>query len=159
MSRNEEFLNQIASRDWFHGTDQEGADEVARSQRADFRGIQVHGPGFYVTPNVEQAAEYARNRAEYSGRAAVIQSGIPMIENPVQVTARKLEGIGRQFRQAHPHVSDLMHDAALGNIALRQRGHDFMHVVEGVYGDPIDVGVILRPNKWLAMEDREVRQP
>lgn len=152
MSRNEHFLEEVASKDWFHGTDSKSADDVAQRQRADFRGIQVHGPGFYVTPNEEHAKEYAKSK----GTDPVVQSGIPMVEKGVSLSHRELSNIGSQFRKKNPNVSGLIHDAALGNIRLRQKGYDFLHVNEGAHGDPIDVGVILRPNKWLAMEDRGV---
>lgn len=151
VSRSEGFLEEVASKDWFHGTDARSADEVAQRQRADFRGIQVHGPGFYVTPNEDHAREYARSK----GDDAVVQAGIPMVEKGISLSHAQLANIGAQFRRKNPDVPGLMHDAALGNIRLRQKGYDFLHVNAGAYGDPIDVGVILRPNKWLPIEDRE----
>jgi hypothetical protein len=155
-SRSNELAEQIANRDWYHGTDQESAHAVAQSQRADFRGVQVHGPGLYVTPSKESASVYARAKAWGGERSApTVQSGIPMTNNPVSVTHRQLIGLGQQFRDQHPHLKSDLPDAHLGNIALRQRGHDFMHVTEGVYGDPTDVGVVLRPNKWMALEDHD----
>lgn len=166
MGRQEEFAHprsqalaeEISHRDWFHGTDQTSADAVANKQRADFRGVQVHGPGFYVTPSMDNASVYARAKAWGGGGAPVVQEGIPMTRNPVQVTHRQLIGLGQQFREQHPHMADsAIPDAHLGNLALRQRGHDFMHVTEGVHGDATDVGVVLRPNKWLAMADHEPR--
>jgi hypothetical protein len=155
-SRARPLQEEVANRDWFHGTDSGSADSVATRQRADFRGVQVHGPGLYVTPDFDNATTYARAKAYGTGKAPVVQSGIPMTENPVSVTHRQLVGLGQQFREQHPSpANQSVPDAHLGNLALRQRGHDFMHVTEGVYGSPTDVGVILRPNKWMALEDHE----
>lgn len=156
MSRNEEFARYMSERDWYHGTDEPSIQSLDRRQYADFRGIQVHGPGFYITPRFEHAEQYARDRAEHSGSQPVVQSGWPVTNSPVQMTHRGLTMLGQQFREEHPHVSGMLHDAALGNISLRQRGHDFLHVIEGVYGDPIDVGVILRPDRWVPDTDHYV---
>lgn len=154
--RGEDFLSEIAGKDWFHGTDSGSADSVARSQRADFRRSQSYGPGLYVTPNEESAASYARGAALVSRQDPVVQAGVPEVSKAISLTHRQLDNIGRQFRRKHPTSSEEVTNTSLGNISLRTKKYDFLHINEDEHGDPVDVGVILRPKKWLALEDREV---
>jgi hypothetical protein len=141
--------------EWMHGTDHRTADELDKHD-AGFHGIQVHGPGLYVTRNRDHAEQYARATAQGTGGHPVVQYGVVHAENPVRVTHRQLVGLGQDFREKHPSAPDHYGDAALGNLALRQRGHDFIHVTEGHYGDPIDVGIIVRPRRWMPYEDHHL---
>jgi hypothetical protein len=141
--------------EWMHGTDEETADSLHKHD-AGFHGLQVHGPGLYVTRNRDHAEQYARATAQSTGKRPVVQYGTIHSENPVSVTHRQLVGLGQEFREKHPESSEMHSDATLGNLALRQRGHDFIHVHEGVYGDPIDVGIIVKPRRWMPYEDHDV---
>jgi hypothetical protein len=155
VSRNREFVQSVLNTDWMHGTDERSADNIWDSgQRADFRGIQKFGPGFYVTPHQDHAEAYADSAASYRGAKGVIQHGVPLTDNPIEVSYHDLENIGRQFKEQHPNpgAQDLP-DAHAGNIALRQRGHDFMRVTHGPGWEPIDVGVALRPKVWSPSEE------
>jgi hypothetical protein len=157
MSRNEDFKEFVNKRDWFHGTDEAGQESIElRGARTDFRGIAVHGPGFHLTPDKEQAENYAEEAADRTYNAPKVVYGRVNAQNPIEVTHNQLERLGRQFRSNHPNLSPLIHDAAAGNIALRQRGHDFMHVTENGAGDPIDVGVVLRPHAFEAQGDPDI---
>lgn len=138
--------SQFADTEWHHGTTKENAYAIDDSGvRTNVRGIQVHGPGFYVTPDWETAADYAHAGDR---KDPTIISGFAEAKHPVAVSHHQLVRLGAQFRTEHPHYQGSMDDVALGNIALRQRGHDFMHVTEGKYGTPTDVGVVLRPKVW-----------
>jgi hypothetical protein len=142
--------------EWMHGTDEDTANDLHKHDSG-FHGLQVHGPGLYVTRNRDHAEQYAKATAQFSGKRPVVQYGVVHSENPVSVTHRQLEGLGREFRDAHPGGNKDYNDAAMGNLALRARGHDFIHVHEGVYGDPIDVGIIVKPRRWIPTEDHDVK--
>lgn len=87
--------------------------------------LQQYGPGFYVTPEQYTAQVYAILKSRRSRSPAVVQYGEVHAQNPAEMDAEQLHEIGRRFRAANPRLADHpMSDAALGNIALRQAGHD-----------------------------------
>jgi hypothetical protein len=154
MRSGKDVADEVTEQPWYHGTDQSSVQGIADGQKADHRGIQKFGPGFYVTPDKEQAEEYASAHP----RPAVV-TGYAMSRNPLETTAKGLQIMGRQFREQFPlpqNSEAQVPDAHLGNIEARRRGHDFLHVVENEAGDPIDVGVVIRPNKFLSMEESDV---
>lgn len=157
MSRNKHFFDSVRDRVWYHGTDHRSADAISEGQKADFRGLQQSGPGMYVTPWFDNAEAYARSAAKYRGSdVPVVQAGEPRMEKPISLTSLELRNIGRQFRRKNPSVPDQYSEADLGNIALRKKGYDFLHINTNASGDHPDTGVILRPKRWTPIEDIEV---
>jgi len=160
MSRNEEFedahyssrlFDEVNDREWHHGTTVRGDRSIrSKGARATFTdNPQTQGPGFYVFGDHESAIDHALDITDGTHDDPAVQSGHVGPTFPMSVTHRHLERLGRQFREANPRVSTYLHDAALGNIALRQKGVDFLHVTENHHGDPADYGVILSPGVWV----------
>ena len=159
VSRNEEFMNahwdselfdEVNERDWYHGTSGFHDENIRRKgARVGFTDSpQTQGPGFYVFGSEEKARAHALDVADSSYETPVVQTGHAGPVFPMRVAHSDLERIGRQFRRDNPRVHPLIHDAALGNISLRQRGVDFLHVTENHNYAPVDYGVVLRPGVW-----------
>ena len=124
--------------DRFHGTDRESAENiVTQGARTNFRGIQVHGPGFYVTAG--DTSGYARG-ADPQEVGMLLKA-----ENPIVLRHHEIRNIGAKFRAKAEKPLDQYSDADLGNIALRRKGHDYIHIIEGKDRRPTDFGVVLRP--------------
>lgn len=124
-----------------HGTDASSVQDIVnRGVRTNFRGIQVHGPGLYVTDLDDGSADrYARG-----SNPQVV--GMHILPNkPIFLRHSELTNIGAKFRGKSGRSLEQFSDAALGNIALRQKGHDYIHIIEGKNGMPTDFGVVTRP--------------
>lgn len=136
----------------FHGTEEAAVHSIVDRQMADRRGIQVYGPGFYTTDNPEVASHHAVGRGRMTRREPAVLAGYTEAKNPVSVDQDALAEIGRRWREANPHIENTSwanaDDHTLGNIALRQAGHDYMHI-EGQSGS---VGVVLRPGRFQVDE-------
>lgn len=136
----------------FHGTDEASVDSVLRGQKADRRGTQVYGPGFYTTADRELASIHARDRSRFSHTPPAVLAGEVTATNPVHIDADDLAALGRKWREQNPRIAQTSwadaSDNDLGNIALRQAGHDFMTVQHGNQ----ETGVILRPKKFDVLE-------
>lgn len=123
-----------------HGTDASSAQNIAeRGVRTNFRGIQVHGPGLYVADIDGGADKYARG----ANPQVVAMHVLP--NKPIALRHNELANIGSKFRGKSGRSLEQFSDAALGNIALRQKGHDYIHIIEGKNGMPTDFGVVTKP--------------
>lgn len=151
----------------FHGTAESGAESIlSRGVRTGHRFGQSQGPGFYVTPSEQHAEQYAE-------RASGMQAGADPAVLAVDVTPEKgislrhdeLVNIGRQFRRKHGERPGVQNkpDAFLGNVALRQKGYDYLHINAGprkIAGDPetaaeTDFGIVLNPKIVSSVERTE----
>lgn len=153
----DESFDVVKSHPWFHGTDHRSAEAISANQKAEVGPLQQYGPGMYVTPDWFNAETYARMAAKSRGSdVPIISEGSPKMDKPISLKATELETIGKNFRRKNPRVSEDWSDTALGNIALRKKGFDFLHVAENVSGSHNDTGVILRPKSWVTRENHEV---
>lgn len=138
----------------FHGTSERNAAAIAnQGVRTNARPLQSQGPGFYTTPDYGQAAEYAERAASMGGGdPSIVEANISPTKG-ISLKHNELANIGSQFRRKHgerPGVQNKS-DTFLGNVALRQKGFDYLHMQEGPQRDErtpgaeVDFGIVLNP--------------
>lgn len=147
----------------FHGTAAPSArDILQRGVRTNERPLQSQGPGFYVTPSESRAGAYAERASGLQGGASPVTLGVRVSPSKgISLKHEELLNVGRQFRRKHgdtPGVGEKS-DAYLGNVALRQKGYDYLHIQEGPRswlsrpGAETDFGVVLSPRAIKSVND------
>jgi hypothetical protein len=148
----DELRAKVTSQEWYHGTSGSSARGISRDgQRANVRpqtGGNAFGPGLYVTTDFGTASGYAK-----ATRDPAVQRGVPDIKNPISVDYESLTALGHHAlakaeEQGHVVNNKLADPRAMGNIELRRRGYDFMHMTDASKSFGGMVGAVIRPGLW-----------